>query len=153
MAQSPIVASIEISRNPDDVFAYASDPVTGCEWQGEIIGTKVEVDQTVRLGTRWVDTRKSRAGRYKVSYEVTEFDPPRRMAFKNLGGPLSLVGSLQVEPVNERPDSRVTIQLRYDEGRGIGKLLGRLVQRQSERQVPKDLAQLKQLLESRTAEI
>ena len=149
MALPPIVASIEISRSPDDVFAYASDPATGHEWQGEIMSTKVELDQSVRLGTRWVDTRKSRAGRYKVSYEVTEFDPPRRMAFKNLGGPLSLVGSLQVEPVNERSDSRVTIQLRY-EGRGIGKLLTRLVQRQSERQVPKDLAQLKQVLESGT---
>ena len=90
MALPPIAASIEISRSPDDVFAYVSDPATGREWQGEIISTKVELDQSVRLGTRWVDTRKSRAGRYKVSYEVTEFNPPCRTAFKNLGGPLSL---------------------------------------------------------------
>ena len=150
MALTPIVESIEISRSPDDVFAYVSDPATGRDWQGEITSTEIELDESVRLGTRWVDTRKSRAGRYRVRYEVTEFDPPQRTAFKNLGGPMSLVGSLQVEPVNGGSDSRVTIQLQYDEGRGIGKLLTRLVRRQSQRQVPKDLARLKELLENGT---
>ena len=146
----PIVESIEIGLGPVDVFAYVSDPARGSEWQGEIIGTKVEGDERIRPGTRWVDTRKSRAGRYRVSYEVTEFDPPRRTAFKTLGGPLSLVGSVQVEPVNEGSGSRVTIRLQYEDGRGIGKLLTPLVRRQSQRQVPKDLDRLKQVLESGT---
>jgi uncharacterized membrane protein len=146
----PIVESIEISRSADDVFAYVSDPTRGSEWQGEIVSTKVEDGGPMRPGSRWIDTRKSRAGRYKVSYEVTEFDPPRKTAFKTLGGPLTLAGSVQVEPVSEGSASRVTIELGYADGRGIGKLLTPLVRRQSQRQVPKDLASLKQVLESGT---
>jgi uncharacterized protein YndB with AHSA1/START domain len=144
----PIVESIEVSRSAEDVFACIGDPARGKEWQGEIVSTKIELDGRMRPGARWVDTRRSRAGRYRVSYEVTEFDPPRRTEFKTLGGPLSLVGSVEVEPLNEGSDSLVTIRLQYEDGRGIGKLLTPLVRRQSQRQVPKDLARLKELLES-----
>jgi hypothetical protein len=146
----PIVESIEVSRTADEAFALISDPARGSEWQGEIVSTKVEGDGPTRPGTRWVDTRRSRAGRYRVSYEVTEFDPPRKMAFKTLGGPLSLAGSVHVEPATEASESLVTIQLQYADGRGIGRLLTPLVRRQSQRQVPKDLASLKQVLESGT---
>ena len=34
---APIVESIEISRSPEDVFSYVTDPSHLPEWQGEAL--------------------------------------------------------------------------------------------------------------------
>jgi Polyketide cyclase / dehydrase and lipid transport len=44
---TPIVESIEISRPPDDVFSYATDPAALPEWQESLISVRTAADEPV----------------------------------------------------------------------------------------------------------
>jgi hypothetical protein len=61
--------SIDISRRPGDVFAYAADFSHFPEWQGGVVSARREGDGPLAVGSRAIVTR--RAGRR----ELTE---PRR---------------------------------------------------------------------------
>ena len=139
--------SIEISRSPEDVFAYLDDPSRHGEWRSQIVTAEVQTDGPTRVGTRVKQTMRFGRREQSMSYEITEHDPPRSFAFRGLDGPVRPIGHGQVEPVGEGTSSRVTIELDF-EGHGLGKLLRPLVVSQARKQVPKDQQQLKERLES-----
>ena len=141
-----IVHSIEISRSPEDVFAYIDDLERHGEWQGQIISVKRETEGPTRVGTRATDRRKVPGGERDITYEITEHEPPRRASFRGLNGPIRPVGTITVEPLGDGR-SRVTLELDF-EGHGFGKLILPLVQRDARKQVPKDQQRLRERLES-----
>jgi hypothetical protein len=81
-----------------------------------------------------------------ATYEMTEWDPPRRAAFRVLNGPIRAVGVPTAEPLGENR-SRVTLELDF-EGRGLAKLLLPLARRDAAKQVTRDQAALKARLEA-----
>ena len=91
-----IVDSVEIARSPQEVFAYLDDLSRHGEWQTQIESVEVLTEGPTRVGTRAVDTRRVPGGRQKITYEITEHDPPRRAAFRGLDGPIRPVGSVTV---------------------------------------------------------
>jgi uncharacterized protein YndB with AHSA1/START domain len=142
-----ITESIEIDRKPEDVFAYLDQLDRHGEWQGTIITTRVETEGPTRVGSRAVDRRKVPGGPRDIAYEVTEHDPPRKVAFRGVDGPVRPVGTVTVEPLGEGSRSRVTLKLDL-QGHGIGKLFAPFARRQAAKQIPQDQAKLKQRLES-----
>ena len=44
----PIVSSIDIARQPDEVFAYATDPSRFAEWQRDVVRIRIEGDRPIR---------------------------------------------------------------------------------------------------------
>ena len=83
-----------------------------------------------------------------MTYEVTEYDPPRRSSFRVLDGPIRAVGTISVEPVGDGSRSRLTFTLDF-QGHGFGgKLLLPVAKGQARKQIPKDQARMKELLES-----
>jgi uncharacterized protein YndB with AHSA1/START domain len=142
-----ITRSIEIERKPEDVFAYLDQLDRHGEWQSTIITTRVETEGPTRVGSRAVDRRKVPGGPRDIAYEVTEHDPPRRVAFRGVDGPVRPVGSVTVESVGDGSRSRVTLNLDL-QGHGIGKLFAPLARRQAAKLVPQDQAKLKERLES-----
>jgi hypothetical protein len=143
---APIVESIEVGRSPADVFAYVGDLSTHGEWQGQIVDVHVDTDGPTRVGSRATETRRVPGGPRKLTYEITEWDPPRKASFRGVNGPIRAVGTLSVEPVGDGARSRITLRLDF-EGRGLGKLLLPLVRRDARKQVPQDQARLKERLE------
>ena len=99
------------------------------------------------MGSRAVDTRRTPGGRQRVTYEITEHDPPRKASFRGLDGPIRPQGTVTVEPLDEGRRSRVTLELDLV-GHGFGKLIAPLVRMDTRRHVPKDQARLKERLES-----
>jgi uncharacterized protein YndB with AHSA1/START domain len=142
--------SIEISRSPEDVFAYLDDPSRHGEWQSQIVTTEVETAGPTRVGTRVRQTLRLGGREQEMSYEITEHDPPRSFAFRGMDGPLRPVGHGKVEPVGDGTRSRVTIELDF-EAHGLGKVLRPVVMSQARKQVPEDQRQLKERLESGAA--
>ncbi len=138
--------SIEINRRPEDVFAYLDQLDRHGEWQGQIINTTVETDGPTRVGSRARDRRKVPGRVQEFTYEVTEHDPPRKVPFKVINGPIRPHGTVTVEPVGEA-SSRLTLNLDF-EGHGLGKLLLPLVRMDAKKQVPKDQQRLKERLEA-----
>ena len=147
---APIVETVEVARSPQEVFAYLDDLSRHGEWQTQIESVELLTEGPTRVGTRAVDTRRVPGGRQKITYEITEHDPPRRAAFRGLDGPIRPVGSVTVEGLDEGRRSRVTLELHL-EGHGLGKLIAPLVRLDARRQVPKDQARFKERLESGTA--
>ena len=141
-----IVASTEISRNPDDVFAYVTDPTQLPEWQESVI--KAESSQIpARIGTRARVTRRVGRRELTQSAELADLTPPTRWVVRGLDGPVRGNVTGRIEPLDDGTRSRVTIELEL-EGHGIGKLLLPLfVQRKAQDEMPRNMQRLKEQLE------
>jgi uncharacterized protein YndB with AHSA1/START domain len=143
---APIVDTVEINRSAEDVFAYLDALERHGEWQQGIVRTKDVTPGPVRVGTRATDIRRMGPIKGTVTYEVVEYDPPRRTAFKGVNGAVRVVGSVTVESL-DAGRSRLTLELDF-EGRGIGKLFAPMARKQAAREVPQDQQQLKERLEA-----
>jgi uncharacterized protein YndB with AHSA1/START domain len=142
-----IVHSVEIARSPEDVFAYLDDLERHGEWQSQIVSTKRETDGPTGVGTRATDVRRVPGRTQSVTYEITEHDPPRKVAFTGLSGPVRPNGTVTVEPAGEG-GSKVTIELDLQGSGLLGAILAPLARSQARKQLPDDQRQLKQRLEN-----
>jgi uncharacterized protein YndB with AHSA1/START domain len=139
--------SIEINRRPEEVFAYLDEVERHGEWQEDVVGVERQTEGPTRLGTRVRETRKVPGGDRSMTYEITEYEPPRRSSFRVLDGPIRAVGTISVVPLDNGSRSRVTIDMDF-EGRGIsGKLLLPVARGQARKQVPKSQQKMKEILE------
>ena len=142
-----ITETIEIGRSPEDVFAYLDQLERHGEWQTQIVSVTRETEGPTGVGTRAIDVRRTPIGKQSVSYEITEYDPPRKVSFRGLNGPIRPLGTVTVEPIGEGR-SRVTLQMEL-KGHGLlGKILAPLAQRDAHKQIPKDQQRLKERLEA-----
>ena len=141
-----IVASTEISRSPDDVFAYATDPNKLPEWQESVV--KAESSETpARVGTRARVTRRIGRRDLMQSAELAELTPPTSWTVRGLDGPVRGNVNGRIEPLDNGARSRVTIELDL-QGHGIGRLLVPLiVRRKAEHELPRNMQRLKERLE------
>jgi uncharacterized protein YndB with AHSA1/START domain len=143
---APITNSIEISRRPEDVFAYLTNPTHLPEWQESAVA--VRGDSPLTVGQRVVVTRRVGGRERTMTNEVTELNPPKSWSLRGTDGPVRGEVKGTVEPVADGARSRVTIAVDF-EGHGIGKLLVPLVvRRQVEAEMPKNMQMLKERLES-----
>ena len=141
--------STEINRPAEEVFAYLDEVDRHNEWQGQLVSTVVETDGPVRVGTRVVERRKVPGGARDFPYEITQHDPARKISFRGTAGLIRPVGTYTVDPTGES-SSRMSSELDL-EGHGVGKLFAILASRQAAKQVPVDLKNFKELLESGVA--
>jgi SAM-dependent methyltransferase len=143
----PVVASIEIFRSPEEVFAYVTDPSHLPEWQESVVSAEGGTPPTV--GSRVVVTRRIGRMEKAATSDMTELNPPRSWAFRGIGGAIRGNVTGTVEPLDEGARSRVEIALGF-ESHGIGKLLLPLVviaRRQARSEMPRNMQLLKQRLE------
>ena len=149
---APIVHSVEISRRPEDVFAYVTDPSRFTEWQEAVVSASAVGPEPLRQGSKVSLTRKVGGGRQRtMTSELTELTPPSSYAFRVLDGPVRAIGKGRFEPLDDGSRTRFTFEIDF-EGHGIGKLLVPLVvRRQAAKELPESHAHLKQQLESTAA--
>ena len=145
---APITETIEINRRPEDVFAYLDDVQRHGEWQEQIVDVEPQGDQPMGVGKRVRETRRVPGGNRSMTYEITAHDPPRQSSFRVLDGPIRAVGTVSVEPIGDGSRTKLTITIDF-EGHGIaGKILLPVAKTQARKQIPKDQARMKELLES-----
>jgi uncharacterized membrane protein len=145
---APITETIEINRRPEDVFAYLDDVERHGEWQEQIVDVEPQGDQPMGVGKRVRETRRVPGGNRSMTYEITEHDPPRQSSFRVLDGPIRAVGTVSVEPIGDGSRTKLTITIDFH-GHGIaGKVLLPVAKTQARKQIPKDQARMKELLES-----
>jgi uncharacterized protein YndB with AHSA1/START domain len=143
---APIVASAEISRRPEDVFLYVTDPSHLPDWQESVISAKRDDTAPAGGGSRVVVTRRVGPREMNMTVEISH-DPPRGWSVRGLDGPVRGNVKGTIEPLNDGNRSRVTIELDF-EGHGIGKLVVPLVvRRQAQKELPKNVQRLKENLE------
>jgi uncharacterized protein YndB with AHSA1/START domain len=144
---APIVASIEVDRPADAVFAYATDPSRFSEWQKGVVDGRMDGKGEPRIGDRCVTTRRIGFADRPSTAEVIRLEPPHRWSVRGIDGPIRAVVDVTVEPCS---DTRALITIAVDfEGHGIGRLLVPLVvRREARREMPVNVATMKQRLEA-----
>ncbi|MFJ9823555.1 SRPBCC family protein [Streptomyces sp. NPDC101160] len=147
---SRINASVDISRRPEDVFAYLSDPSHLPEWQESAVRVQPKRGTPGTVGSQVTVTRHMGKKDFDTTMQVMEMDPPRSWHVHGVDGPVR--GDVQgsIEPLDNGQRSRVTLSLDF-EGHGIGKVLAPLVVKPAARkEMPRDEQTLKSILERGT---
>ncbi len=144
---SALTNTIEIDRRPDEVFAYASDPLHFPEWQADVLEVHFEGTGGMEVGSRFTTTRKIGPNERTMTQEITEVQPPRRFAAHGVDGPIRPHASIDVEPLDDGARSRVTFELDF-EGHGFGKALLPAVRQLASRGAPASHKRLKERLEA-----
>jgi uncharacterized protein YndB with AHSA1/START domain len=149
----PIVTSAEIERPAADVFAYATDPTRFSEWQKGVVDGHMDGPATDSLspavGARCVTTRRIGGANRPSTSELAHIDPPRTWGVRGTDGPIRAAVDVLVEPLGDSR-SRLTISVEFT-GHGIGKILVPLmVRREARKEMPDNLAALKQKMEAGT---
>lgn len=142
-----IVDTIEIERSPADVFAYLDQLDRHGEWQPAIQDVSAISAGPTGVGTRATEKRKVPGGVRAMTYEITEHDPPRRVAFRGLDGPIRPVGTVTIEPLDGGSRSRLRLEFNL-EGYGLGRLIAPLARLDAKRHIAADQRRLKERLES-----
>jgi hypothetical protein len=142
----PITVSTEVERSAEDVFAYATDPTRFREWQAGVIDGHMDQPGNPSVGAHCLTTRRIGGANRPSTSEVVRFNPPSTWGVRGIDGPIRAIVDVTVEPLTAQR-SRLTIAVDF-EGHGIGKLLVPLVvRREASKEMPANLATLKQRLE------
>lgn len=143
---APIIATSEVARPAEDVYAYVTDPSTFPEWQQGVVSGHMDAP-TTHVGSRCTTIRTIGGRQREVSTQITEYDPPRRWADRGIDGPIRAIVAVTVQPLADGSRSRLTIEVDFT-GHGIGKLLVPLVvRRQAAGEMPDNMRRLQQRLE------
>jgi uncharacterized protein YndB with AHSA1/START domain len=137
----PLVSTIEIARRPEEVFAFATDPLHFADWQDDVVSVHMLGD------SRFTTTRRISGAERSMTQQITRNDPPRGFAAQGIDGPIRPHATITIEPVNNGTRSRVTFTLDF-EGHGLGVPLVPLVRRQAQKGASNSYRNLKRLLES-----
>jgi hypothetical protein len=148
----PIAVSTEVDRSAEAAFAYVTDPARFPEWQAGVVSGHLDRGGTgggTGVGARCVTVRRIGGAARASTSELVRLDPPRAWAVRGLDGPIRASVDVTVEPLGA-DRSTVTIAVDFT-GHGIGKVLVPLiVRRQAAKEMPDNLARLKERLEART---
>lgn len=118
-----------VNRPPEAVFdvigtnVYENHP----RWEPEVVEIRRVTEGPVRRGSRALMTRHEYGRRSTVPYEVTEFEPDRKIAFRHLSGAMAFEIAFVLEPAGDAA-SDLTVQIRA-QPKGIFRLLTPLVAR------------------------
>jgi len=136
--------TITIERPAADVFAYVADGLNGPKWRPGILDIGHASGEG--LGAVYRQGVKGPGGRrIAADYEITAYEPPRRLAFKAIAGPVQPSGEYRFEDGDGR--TTVTFSLEVTLGGLKRILMGRAVQQTMDAEVA-SLARLKAVLEA-----
>ena len=142
----PISVSIEVDRSAEEVFAYTTDPSRFTEWQKGVVSGHMNSVGAPQVGDRCITTRRIGFAERPATAELVRFDPPHHWGVRGVDGPIRAMVDVTVEALSDTT-AHLTIALDF-EGHGIGRLLvPLLVRRQARREMPVNVAMLKQRLD------
>ncbi|WP_329123601.1 SRPBCC family protein [Streptomyces sp. NBC_01353] len=148
---SAIKESIDISRSPEEVFSYVTDPTHLPDWQESAVSVRLLGEGPVAVGSKVAVTRRMGRRAMVSIMQVIELDPPTSWHIHGIDGPVRGDVQGRIEPIDDGEHSRVTIALDF-EGHGIGKALVPLVVRPHVRkEMPRNEQTLKGILEAGAA--
>ncbi len=146
---SAIVNEIEVDAPQADVFEYVIDPTHFSQWQAGVTGGGLDHDGPPTVGSVCRTTRRIGGRERSVTSTSVKYAPPNAWAVRGDDGPIRGLIDVAVDPVPGTARSRVTISVDFT-GHGIGRLLVPLVVKpQARKEMPANLARLKERLEVR----
>jgi uncharacterized membrane protein len=136
-----------IDRPRDEVAAFTSDPSNATEWYRNIRSVEWETSPPFAVGSR-MRFRARFLGRDLVyTYEIRELIPGEKLVMGTADGPFAMETTYAFE---DAPGGGTVVVLRNrGEPTGFAKVLSSVMSKAMRRENTKDLALLKEILESR----
>jgi uncharacterized protein YndB with AHSA1/START domain len=144
---APIVSEVDVTRPPEEVFRYVTDPSRFGEWQSGVVSAHIDPDGPQEVGSRCVMTRRIGGTDRTTTSEITELSPPRTWTIRGIDGPIRADIAVAVDPRQDGTQAHVTIQVDF-RAYGMGKLVMPVVVREARKEVPESCELLKSRLES-----
>jgi hypothetical protein len=145
--RADVSTEIEIARPRDVVASYAADPENASAWYVNIKAVEWKSPPPLRLGSRIAFVAEFVGRRLVYTYEVREFVPGERLVMRTAEGPFPMETTYVWQSTGEA-SSRMILRNR-GEPRGFSKLVAPFLAWAMRRENRKDLARLKDILESR----
>ena len=137
--------TVTIARPIEDVFAYVADGERCPEWRPSVIDIGRASGEG--LGARYEQgVRGPKGRRIAADYEITVYDPNRRIEFQTVAGPVRPHGVYEFAETDG--GTRLTFDLDAELSSVRGLFMGSAVQRTMDSEV-RTLDNLKQVLETR----
>ncbi len=136
--------TVMIERSAQDVFEFLADFENVPKWNYAIFETRKTSPGPVAVGTTYRQIRSVPA-RSEERFEVTEFEPGRRLAIRGNLGPFEGTLTYELEPAGG--GTRLTNSADL-QARGLAKLAAPLAVGRVREAVAANLEKLKELLES-----
>jgi uncharacterized protein YndB with AHSA1/START domain len=136
--------TVTINRPVDEVFAFIADGRTASQWRSGVLD--VDLVSGSGRGARYSQGVRGPGGRrIAADYEITEYEPNTKIAFRTTAGPVRPTGSFTFEPMGT--GTIVTFRLDAELGGLKGLFMGGAVQSTMNAEMGA-LDRLKDLLES-----
>lgn len=135
--------SLVVRRPRPDVFVFLSDPRKLPLWQSGL--EEVRANDVPGLGARHVEVRSLLGKRIEQTLEVSVFEPPERLDFTVVQGPLALRVSHTLADLGDG-ETQIDVVGEGDPG-PLFRFASRIVAHMVESQSKSDFARLKELLE------
>ena len=141
-----VTTEIVINRPTAEVAAYAGDPTNAPEWYANIKSIDWRTQPPLTVGSK-LDFVAQFLGRKLVyTYEVVELLPGRRLVMRTAQGPFPMETTYTWETVDET-HTKMSLRNRGNPS-GFARITQPVMAASVRRANQKDLARLKQLLES-----
>jgi uncharacterized protein YndB with AHSA1/START domain len=115
--------TVEIARSPAAVFAFLADGTNNRRWRSGVLD--IAHSSGEGQGAIYEQGIKGPFGRrVPADYEITAYEPDRRLAFRAIAGPVRPEGSYDLERTDA--GTRLTFTLRCVPG-GLAKLMTPMV--------------------------
>jgi uncharacterized membrane protein len=141
-------SSVDVMRPVHEVWAYAADVTKQDEWSSAVQAVRLIDGGPIGKGTRYVQTIKMLGKQADGEWEITEYEPNKRITFQGRSGPMRMSWSMVFEPIPG--GTRITTPSECEPG-GFFKVASPILRQAMKRQADSDCATLKDLLESRVA--
>jgi uncharacterized protein YndB with AHSA1/START domain len=140
--------SVVIPRTPQEVFDYVVDAEHLPSWDNSVVEAAWEGASTAGVGARVRGVSKILGRRFPWVTEFTEYEPPRRVAYRSVEGPVHFTITERLEPEDGGAATRFTWRVDADPGLGgvFGRLADPLVERAQARTVRNNLETLAEIL-------
>ena len=139
-----VETSIAIDRPVEVIFSFVTDRRNDIVWQSGLLEARQISDGPFDVGATYFQLMEFLGQKIESTYEVTAFEPNRKMGFKSISGPIPVQGEIAMEPGSN--GTEVSIMFKADPG-GLFKMAGPIFGRVAKQQWESNLATLKDLLE------
>lgn len=146
MAAVDVTVTTTINRPVPEVSAFAGDPTTAPQWYANIRSVRWQTPPPVQVGSRVEFVARFLGRELAYTYEVTELVPGERLVMRTAQGPFPMCTTYTWEP--DGAGTRMTLS-NTGEPSGFAAVARPVMELAMRRATTKDLARLKQLVESR----
>jgi uncharacterized membrane protein len=140
--------AVVISRPLDEVFEFVADARNRPRWDESVDSEELTSPEPIGAGST-IRTRMRSMGReYQYTWEISEYDPPRRMTVESTSGPFPTMLAFQFSSQDGGTLVEASVTGRPA---GLLRVLQPLIARTTQQNLDQGYARLKRLLETGTA--